>query len=76
MHFAWGDMVLEILVPRPGIEPSPPAVEALSPKHLAARKVPGQCSFTCVNLAECQCSRERAPLFQSAGPKKLVIELV
>ena len=65
MHFAGGvgDMVLEILVPRPGIEPTPPAVEALSPKHLAARKVPGQCSFKCVNLAECQCSRERTLLF-------------
>ena len=28
-----------ILVPRPGIEPSPPAVEAQSPNHWTAREV-------------------------------------
>ena len=69
-------MVLEILVPGPGIEPAPSAVETLSLKPLAAREVPGQCRFKCENLAECQCSRERTPLFQRAGLKKLVIELV
>ena len=30
-----------ILVPRPGIEPGPPAVEAWSPNHWTAREVPG-----------------------------------
>lgn len=33
----WG-VVLEISVPGPKIEPAPPSVEALSPKHLAARQ--------------------------------------
>ena len=32
---AWG-----ILVPRPGIEPMPPAVEVQSPNHWTAREVP------------------------------------
>ena len=30
-----------ILVPRPGIEPVPPAVEAWSPNHWTARELPG-----------------------------------
>ena len=29
-----------ILVPRPGIEPTPPAVEARSPNHWTAREAP------------------------------------
>ena len=29
-----------ILVPRPGIEPMPPALEVQSPKHWTAREVP------------------------------------
>ena len=29
-----------ILVPQPGIEPAPPAVEAQSPNHWTAREVP------------------------------------
>ena len=33
-------MACRILVPRPGIEPMPPAVEAQSPNHWTAREVP------------------------------------
>ena len=33
-----------ILVPRPGIEPVPPAVEAQGPNHWTAREFP-QCIF-------------------------------
>ena len=35
-HAAYG-----ILVPHPGIEPVPPAVEARSPNHWASREFPG-----------------------------------
>ena len=36
-------MAYGILVPLPGIEPGPPAVEARSPNHWTAREVPGHC---------------------------------
>ena len=32
----------EILVPQPGIEPLPPAVEAQSPNHWTARELPNE----------------------------------
>ena len=32
-----------ILVPRPGTEPVPPALEAQSPDHWTAREVPRRC---------------------------------
>ena len=35
----------QILVPRPGIEPRPPAVEVQSSKHWTTREVPGTHSF-------------------------------
>ena len=34
-----------ILVPRPGIEPMPPAMEAQSPSHWTARELPPQPIF-------------------------------
>ena len=37
-------MAFGILVPRPGIEPTPSAVKALSPNHWTAREFPD--SFT------------------------------
>ena len=36
----FGLTACRILVPRPGIEPVPPAVEARSPNHWTAREVP------------------------------------
>ena len=35
-------MACRILVPQPGIEPVPPAVEAQSPNHWAAREFPSE----------------------------------
>ena len=38
----FGRLACRILVPQPGIEPMPPAVEARSPNHWATREVPDQ----------------------------------
>ena len=37
----WGGLACGILVPQPGIEPGPTAVEARSPNHWTTREVPG-----------------------------------
>ena len=42
-----------ILVPWPGIEFMPPAVEARSPNHWTTREFPGVSSFDCKNLLCC-----------------------
>ena len=38
--FFWATLACGILVPQPGIEPVPRAVEAPSPNHWTAREVP------------------------------------
>ena len=43
-------MAYGILVPHPGIEPAPPAVEAWSLNHQTAREVPGLIYFKTRNL--------------------------
>ena len=48
--FGQASMVCEILVPCPGIEPGPPAVEAWSLNHWTARKV---WAFLSKNLFDC-----------------------
>ena len=41
LFFFWPQHVAcRILVPQPGIEPMPPAMEAWSPNHWTAREVP------------------------------------
>ena len=40
-----------ILVPRPGIEPTPPALEAWSPNHWMVREVPGDFLFEIRSVA-------------------------
>ena len=44
----WGScwVACWILVPRPGIQPGPPAGEAWSPDHWKARRAPHGCRFT------------------------------
>ena len=45
--FVWPHYVLcGILVPPPGMEPMPPAVETRSPNHCAAREFPEDVSLT------------------------------
>ena len=42
LHFFWPCLsACGILVPRPGIEPTPSAVKAPSPNHWTARDIPG-----------------------------------
>ena len=49
----WGCCVAcGILVPQPGIQPVPPAVEAWSPNHWTAREAPHSCSFTFTLMAD------------------------
>ena len=45
-----------ILVPQPGIKPTPPAVEARSLNHWTAREVPGISSLMCPLLSSHYCS--------------------
>ena len=46
LHFSfffwWHSVACRILVPQPGIEPSPPAVEAQSLNYWTAREVPNK----------------------------------
>ena len=55
----------EILVPQPGIEPLPPAVEAQSPNHWTAREVP---IFLTLSLVLCKCS----PLPPISGSRRVL----
>ena len=45
MFWSFGPEACGILAPGPGIEPSPPAVEAQSLNHWTAREVPGAYFF-------------------------------
>ena len=45
LHFGRAPWHMGILVPRPGVEPLPPAVEAQSLNHWTAREVPGKTRF-------------------------------
>ena len=82
----WGCCVAcGILVPQPGIQPVPPAVEAWSPNHCTAREVPYGCSFTFTLMADrflpsswklrggrhCLCFAHRVSLVPGALPGPL-----
>ena len=51
------------LVPRPGIEPRPPALEAWSLNHCATREVPIPLLFKTVLSSMCVCPRDKVSNF-------------
>ena len=60
-------MAYRILVPRPGIEPGPPAVEAWSPNHLTTREFPPHDQFM---IKECNSGKARWTRCIGQGVKK------
>ena len=63
-------MVYEVLVPQPGIEHSPPALEAQSPNHWAAScSVAGSCLMLCDSLG---CSAPGSPVLPYLLQSKLM----